>query len=289
VAQIWIISDGKRGHLNQSRGLADALLRLRPEWDVEEMPARSVCSALAAGVGRIASDINPPHLILAAGHRTHLTALALSRQTGAKSIVLMKPSLPPSWFDLCLIPEHDRPPAHAHVITTFGVLNRMQPARKKPKSGIILIGGPSKHYGWNSPQVLQQVRQRVRDSDRQWLITNSRRTPADMLPELQALSSGQVEFVPVEQTGENWLAERLPVAEVCWVTPDSVSMVYEALTAGCRVGILELPDPSDSRVVRGLQRLLDDGWLLRGGESTGIRPLNEASRCAEEIVARFSL
>jgi mitochondrial fission protein ELM1 len=31
-------------------------------------------------------------------------------------------------------------------------------------------------------------------------------------------------------------------AEAVWVTEDSVSMIFEALTAGCRVGVMAMED-----------------------------------------------
>ena len=69
-----------------------------------------------------------PDLLLGAGHHTHLSLLAARRIRGGKVVVLMRPSLPPGLFDLCLIPEHDAPPARPNVLATRGALNRIQPA-----------------------------------------------------------------------------------------------------------------------------------------------------------------
>ena len=43
-----------------------------------------------------------------------------------KIVVLMKPSLPISFFDLCLIPKHDRPKTRKYVIETNGALTPMK-------------------------------------------------------------------------------------------------------------------------------------------------------------------
>ena len=296
TTRVWIVTDGKPGHLNQSRGLADALLRLRPDWQIDEIPTMSFMQAtLMALLPRRGSLETKPVLVLAAGHRTHLTALALSRKTGARSVVIMKPSLPISWFDAALIPEHDDPGSRQNIILTKGALNRMQPAEKIADSGMVLIGGPSKHYGWDNELLIAQIKELLDGTSRHWLITTSRRTPAALLSSLQTLVSDRVELMPVEQTDADWLAQHLPVSEVCWVTPDSVSMIYEALTAGCRTGIFALPEPEDNRVVRGVQRLIEEKSVMTAtnspGDVTGEPPVlfDEANRCAQLLLTRFAL
>jgi len=295
VKRVWIISDDKPGHLNQSRGLTDALLRLRPNWIIEVMPTMSSVDAAVAAFTPSSKNEQQPALILAAGHRTHATALALSRKTGARSVVIMKPTLPVGWFDLGLIPEHDQPKTRDKIVVTKGALNRMQPSRKEPNSGMVMVGGPSRHYGWDSDDIISQIKTLIANSSRSWQITTSRRTPPEMLPNLQKLVSETVRFLPAGQTDHNWIGENLPRSEVCWVTPDSVSMVYEALTSGCQVGTFTLPDPSDSRVVRGLQALIDERRIISHEDyidnSTSVIPLqlDEANRCARELLTRFML
>jgi mitochondrial fission protein ELM1 len=236
-----------------------------------------------------------PDIIIAAGHATHLTALALSKKTGAKTIIIMQPTLPVSWFDFSLIPEHDRPRPKPNILVTKGALNRLLPRKKKPNSGIIMIGGPSKHFGWDNDNIVKQIETLIINSPNSWLITTSRRTPKEILPLLQKLTSDKVTFVPVEQTDSAWVHNNLPHSEICWVTPDSVSMIYEALTAGCLTGIFTLPNPSNSRVVNGLQMLQDEKLILTLehyiNNLTSITPstLKEADRCAQELLIRLAL
>ena len=72
-----------------------------------------------------------------------------------------------------------------------------------------------------------------------------------------------------------------------WVTEDSVSMIYEALTSGCRVGLLPLPRNSVSRLHRAIDRLLEEGFVSAHNDRdvaaelpSPPRTLNEADRCA---------
>ena len=67
-------------------------------------------------------------------------------------------------------------------------------------------------------------------------------------------------------------------------------MVYEALTSGARVGILPVPRQCESRVSRGLDGLLRDGWvtglaqLCQSGQMGSQRGgLREADRVADYL------
>lgn len=297
---IWRLIDGKPGHENQSAGLVQALAALRPVED----HALPVMGALAAAGHWLRGRFPPgdglpaPDLILGAGHATHLPMLAARRARGGRLVVLMKPSLPVRCFDLCLVPRHDAPPASARVLVTEGVLNRMRSdAGKEVGLGLILIGGPSKHHDWDEAGLVAAVGELlVREPQRHWRLTSSRRTPATLLPAMQPLveqSGGRLELVPAEQTGPDWLPAQLARAAVAWVTADSVSMVYEALTAGAAVGILPAPETRPGRVSRGLRQLIDERRVvdfatwLRQGEYPVPQPFNEAQRCARWILERW--
>lgn len=288
--QIWIVSDGKPGHLNQSRGLAEAIAR-RCDVRISEQPPMGKFQALRLLFsGFLPSVDERPALLIGAGHATHLTLLALRRFYRAPAVVLMKPSISTGFFDLCLIPEHDQPPPRPNIIATRGALNRMQPGEKVPGSGVILIGGPSKHFDWDEAAVLNQVEALIAARPRDWLIGSSRRTPASTEHALSGLAGAK--FVPAAETGPDWLPQQLARAEVCWVTQDSASMVYEALTAGCRVGVLTLDAQADNRISRGVDALREQGvvtgspdWCMNGLAAVNTE-FNEAERCAEEVLRR---
>ncbi|WP_027858060.1 mitochondrial fission ELM1 family protein [Marinobacterium jannaschii] len=291
MKRILIISDGKPGHLNQSLGLAEALQRRCEHVQVETVAALKPLQALlklSAGRDRqLQAD-----LLIAAGHRTHLSLLALKRASGAAAVLMMTPSLPKRLFDLCLIPRHDRPAIAPNVVETDGALNRMQAGSKQPRQGMVLIGGPSKHFGWDSAQLIAQL-ESICDGTTNWLLTTSRRTPEDFLPALRVMDLPGLEIVPFEDTGPGWLATELPRASQCWVSEDSVSMVYEALTAGCAVGVLAVPANAVSRVSKGVRLLADDrkitlyrDWSPGTTLQSPAAEFNEAERCAQIVLQR---
>ena len=106
--------------------------------------------------------------------------------------------------------------------------------------------------------------------------------------------------IDVEETGTTWVADNLAKSVEVWVTQDSVSMVYEALSSGAPVGIIEMPakegphKPDASRIARGLSMLIADGSVCRFTEwakpNTIPRPgtvMKEAARAATYILDHF--
>jgi hypothetical protein len=290
---LWRFKDGKPGHEKQTQGLCDALAR-RTTVRILEIPVeRGWKNLLHWLTGRFPAghDLPAPDLLIGAGQATHLPLLAARRAFGGRTVVLMRPSLPLALFDLCLIPEHDAPPRRANVIPTLGALNNLIPqGRHVPDQGLILVGGPSGHFQWDSRAVARQIGELVRTrTDMAWTLTTSRRTPPEFLGHLDA---APLELCPVETTPPGWLEDRLHRAGEAWVTPDSVSMVYEALTAGCRVGLFDLPARPGSRVARGVMDLKSKGYVS-AFPSGPDRPvvagviLNEADRCARIILEKW--
>jgi len=290
-AILWQIHDGKRGHLSQSTGLIEALRR-RVKLCVHQVRAPPLTQALASCVsGTIgwAGDLPAPQVAVGAGHATHAALLAVGRACRARTVVLMRPSLPLGWFDYVLAPAHDNPPVRDNVIITTGAVNPMQAAgNHDPEHGLILVGGPSRHYRMDAEALLSRIRHVLaRPSPRYWTLSNSPRTPAQLNRELIGLQAAGVEVALWDRCGPGWLAENLARARDVWVTEDSVSMIYEALTSGCRVGLLPLPRKSASRLHRAIDRLLEDGFVsAHNDRDAGAelrsppRTLNEADRCA---------
>lgn len=290
---IWRLADGKRGHDNQSLGLAEALARLHPcelhDLHLRDGRMRLLCRALA---GRAPARLPAPQLLIGAGHATHLPLIALARASHAPSVVLMRPSLPVSLFSYCLIPEHDRPRAAANVLRTRGALNRIRPAAaRRSDLGFILIGGPSRHHGWDSEALVAQIRELIRAQPQlQWQAGGSRRTPAQTLERLRSLDG--LEVHAFADTTPAWLPSMLAACTQAWVSADSVSMAFEAASSGAATGILEVPVRSpDSRVQRAQQQLVDgalavrfEDWRAGAPLSPPSEPLQEAERCARWLL-----
>jgi mitochondrial fission protein ELM1 len=294
---VWRFIDGKPGHENQSLGLANALAELLPV-DVRTLAVRGGWRrwpGLLAGRCVADAALPPPDLLVGAGHATHLPMLVCRRRRGGRIVVLMRPSLPRRWFDLCVIPQHDAVAVADGVLLSRGVLNTLRPAaHKDPQLGLILVGGPSAHYRWDAAALCAQIGEIARRDLRRWVVATSRRTPAETSQALGRIAAANLTLVPHEQTAPGWLAGQLQPAAVAWVTEDSVSMLYEALTAGAACGVLPVPVRRAGRVRAGLQGLLADGlvtsfaaWQRDGRLAAPDQPLGEAARCARWIRDRW--
>jgi len=296
---VWRFSDAKAGHDSQSLGLLDALQRRLP-IDCFDIPVASgaaldwVCKRFPAG-----SLLPDPWLLIGAGHSTHLPLLAARRARGGRAVVLMKPDLPKCCFDLCVIPDHDRPRPLDNVMATRGSLNRMQAMehaadKSHNRRGLLMIGGPSRHYHWDHTHVVEQLAGVIRYSPvRHWVLTTSRRTPPGFAEHIQGMIYNRNLKLTIHSwrdTPEQWLALQLERACCTWVTEDSVSMIYEALTAAIPVGLLSVPPRRQDRIVRGVQALVATGNVMRFSHWSKGNPLphsavvfDEANRVAEQI------
>ncbi|MES2659683.1 MAG: mitochondrial fission ELM1 family protein [Verrucomicrobiota bacterium] len=293
---LWLLGDGKPGHENQSLGLADALARRVPceVHRVSIAGKRGIVTRVKAAI-RASEGLPKPDLIIGAGHATHFAILWLARQHRAKSIVLMRPSLPMGLFDLCIVPAHDFANGcdRENVIITRGALNRVAPPEAAAREGkMILIGGPSSSHGWDGENLLTALSEISTEGT--WQLTDSRRTPAGFTDEIRRKLPA-IEVFPHQETTPEWLPGKLAAAREVWVTEDSVSMIYEALSSGARTGLLPVPRLTDSsRVLRGLENLVSDGFLTllatwKNTHTLSAPPetLREADRCAALILEKF--
>lgn len=289
---LWLITDNKPGHRNQLEGLRLAFERLvyiQTHWLNARAPGKSL---LDWGLGRFpaGSALPKPDLIVVAGHRTHLCGLAARRARGGRLVALMRPSLPTWLFDACVIPLHDEAPADERILRTRGVLNPMRPGTKIAGSAAILVGGISRHYRWDDDAVARAI-ETLLDRWPQALVTDSRRTPVSLRRRLVTLAGER--YQAWEDCPPGWLAATLASTETAWITADSVSMVYEALTAGCATGLIDLVPAGDKpgKIAAGLASLEHERLIvtLSNMLASGTLPSRPATPLAEadHVAARL--
>jgi hypothetical protein len=220
---IYIVSDGKPGHLAQSHGLAQAIAR-RVEVDIEVHDAHATHGLVHPGESAAG-------MVLAAGRATRSAALLLGKRFGVPTIALMNPGwLSRKRFDLCIIPRHDGVAEARNIVVTEGAVNGLTPATNSSiDEALLLIGGPSKHHHWEGDSMLAQLHTLLaRDTGLRWTATGSRRTPDStdkLLRELADEHGERFAYTPASQTPRGWVADQLQRCGVCWVSEDSVSMV----------------------------------------------------------------
>lgn len=292
---VWRLVDGKAGHESQSLGLVQALHKQRSIecFDIKVSNGLDALMGILTSTWSQGAGLPLPDLIIGAGHATHLHLLAAKRAFGGKTIVLMQPTIPVALFDLCLIPEHDQYYGGGEYIETRGVLNPIKPdGMHIQNQALIMIGGPSKHCEWDTLKLIAQVYELVNHNPTiVYTLTTSRRTPKEFVSAVKRIHFDNLNIVPFEQTEKGWIAKALSNSAAAWVTEDSVSMVYEALTSNVAVGLLNMPIKRNSRVSRGMQKLIKQGLVARFDflqtyqhRLKAVSGFMEADRCSQWIL-----
>ncbi len=305
--KILIVSDGRPGHEKQSRAVVQALAVLTPlEQTLVKVPLPSLLSVALDVIGYLSNTGGKQwpaaDLVIGTGTGTHLPMLAYRRaRPNARVVTCMLPDpLLRGRFDLCLVPRHDRPPARANIFLTSGPPCMQGPRReKKSRQGLILVGGlDDKSHHWHTGTLISQIKTVIsRCRNITWVIASSARTPADTVAGLEALAGENetVSFFPPQETYPGWIEQQYAASGLVWVTADSVSMLYEALAAGCSVGVLPVKwKKQDNKFQRGIDDLVA-GHLVVPFEqwAAGNLPMpqgtcmDEAGRCAREILKRW--
>ena len=284
--RVWQFLDGLPGHEKQSDALV-AALSSRADLDVLRISWPLEGSDFFSNSMR---GENSPDLLVGAGHLIHVPLLRAKWKYGAKAVLLMKPTLPTFLFDLVLVPKHDRLMLKHNVFRIEGALAKGSSVVASASKGIILLGGPSRHFAWQPEKLIEEIDTILkRDEDISWTIANSRRTPEVFCHLVETRLKRKI--VHWGDVDNDWLENELAECGFAWVTPDSISMVYEALTTQGRVGIFDMtPLGGGGKVSSSIDRLVKIGRLGRSSLGSLLQqletfePLQESHRCAQHII-----
>ena len=308
--------DGRLGHEKQTRGILQALAGITATSVVHKKVSVSpaaYCKSWAAYLFSSLQSHGPKELgscdlIIGTGTHTHIPMLLEKKAraslpgTRVRVVTCMGPdALLRTKFDLCCIPAHDEPAAADNVFVTVGPPNTVRhEGKQQDDRGLILVGGvDAKSHVWNSEKTTAQLRIIINGSPAiHWTISSSPRTPDNTCRSLEeiAASMKNVSFFRSAQTPAGWIEEQYALNRTVWVTADSISMVYEALTAGCSVGVLPVEWlRNDNKFNKSLNYLTREKMIVAFDAWQNGTPmpapkdelLDESKRCAEEIVRRW--
>jgi len=279
IKVIWRFTDGKAGHDKQSLALVESLMNQTKcrLFDFNVQDQRNPILDIIFKNYKLPEGITKPDIAIGAGHKTHLHLLAIKRCFNAKIVVIMKPSIPLIFFDLCIIPKHDGIKNGPNIINTQSSLVKFNSnLKKKENTGLILIGGPSKHYFWDSKTVLEEIcKISKKFKFKKLLLSTSRRTPFDFLDQLNELNISDIKVYEYSKIKSDWLDKHINKVKNIWVTNDSYSMVTEALASGADVDIIGLKVKQDSKLSKEMK-------VIKNNIKRKIPIQNEA-----KVVAKF--
>ena len=280
IKTIWRLLDGKTGHEKQSLALVKNLKNQAncKIYNINIQDLQNPFLALILKKYNLNKGLIRPDIAIGAGHKTHFHLLAIKRYFGAKIVVIMKPSLPLKLFDLCVIPKHDDIKIGSNVfITNTPLVNFNLNMKKKENMALFLIGGPSRHFHWDSKIILEQIKNISKKFKfKKLLITTSRRTPLDFIDEFKRLKIKNIQLHEHTKIINNWLDKNIIKVKNIWVTNDSYSMLIEAIASGAHTDVLELKIKKKSKLSREIN-------LIKKKIRNNINIQNEAERDARFI------
>jgi KDO2-lipid IV(A) lauroyltransferase len=168
--KIVILSDGKKGHLNQSLAIYERIRECRQNegYNDQDTQLKIIEARYKTQIRRVMLSISSwlvanysllrmkwlelclaeesykelkrgyADIVISCGSQTAAVNMLFSRENNAKNVIVMKPSLVSSrTFSLAIIPEHDNPPAKENIVRTLGAPNLI--TQKRLKDNLILL------------------------------------------------------------------------------------------------------------------------------------------------------
>jgi len=196
-------------------------------------------------------------IVISCGSSLASLNFVLSSELRAKSIHIMRPGiLSTKRFDLVIMPEHDLPPKRRNVLITKGSLNliddaylkeqteklitnyKLQIKNYKLKIGL-LMGGDTKNFRLSREKIeilIKGLKRLLEELDAHILITTSRRTSKDIedLIKEKFLNEERCKLLVIanEKNIPFAVGGILGLSDIVIVSPDSISMVSEAVSSG---------------------------------------------------------
>ena len=207
-----------------------------------------------------------PDLVISCGSSLAGINYLICCENRARSVVILKPSfLGAKRFNLVVMPGHDRPPRKKNIIKIEGALNLVDSSYlKRETDGLIqrglfkketlrpaiglLFGGDTRVFHLENKivlEVIKQVKFIAQTEAKDILVTTSRRTSR----EIELLVKREFKDYPAAKlliiANDNNIPEAvggiLGLSEVVVVSPESISMVSEAVNSAKHVLVFNSP------------------------------------------------
>ena len=327
-SQIWVISDGTAGMRLQAIALGDALIAAditnqtsladiisKPSWWLRHLPRlvpflpkTLLSSWLGSIAGRLSKD--KPAIIITCGRRMAGTSIALKQLSkahavGTRTIHIQDPRLPPHYFDILIVPQHD-PARGANVLTNMASLNRLDMPkiadaanqlgkkwRALPAPRVaVLLGGANRRYDI-SAIMAKDMASRLADfaakTGASLALIPSRRTPANLITQLTA-ALGPLPYAVMDQAENNPYPGILGLVDAVIVTSDSVNMISEATITSLPILIAEWKSET-GRIGAFHDAMMAAGHIAPLREKIpqhGFTPLFEMPAIVKSVLARLN-
>ena len=250
----WIITDGTKGMENQSIALAKILntdfkvIEFIPPYLLKKIPL--IGRFIPVSMIRMDLSVRPlPEFVITTGKRMAGISIFIKFffKNKIKTIHIQNPKVSSNYFDLLIIPEHDKI-IGKNIINTKGALSFIDKNETKKintpttnncknnKNPVILflIGGDNKRYKPNNTDYYNLTLGIIKASksiNGKLIILSSRRTPSKAIKIINSLlKKYENDFYLYSGIGRNPYPSILELANYIVVTSDSVNMISETAT-----------------------------------------------------------
>ncbi|MDC1356429.1 mitochondrial fission ELM1 family protein [Pseudomonadota bacterium] len=269
-----VISDGTKGMENQSLAVAKLLgfdfelINYKPHYLLRKIPLVGKF-ILTSKIIRNLKQKPLPTFVITTGRRMTGISIAIKSyfKNNIKTIHIQNPKISSKYFDLLLIPEHDKINGK-NIIQTKGALsfflnhelkNKKNLTAKKPII-FLMVGGNNKRYNpqnYDYYDLGMKVAHASKLLNARLIISTSRRTGRKAEKVLKSTFTKQLNNFELYGFNDiNPYPEILKTANYLIVTSDSVNMVSEAATISTPLFISYFRK-EDGKILNFLENLKD--------------------------------
>ncbi|MBU1147553.1 MAG: mitochondrial fission ELM1 family protein, partial [Candidatus Omnitrophica bacterium] len=209
-------------------------------------------------------------IVISCGASTVAVNAFLKYENNAKGICIMKPGLGRSRkFDLVILPKHDVPArSKSNMLVTEIAPNRITTSATSEvastatsevaevRCGIgLLIGGDAKGFRLKKEDV-EKVVDGVLKMGREIFVSTSRRTSPEIDKLVKEKLSGKCKLLVIanENNKQGVVQEIFDKSEVIIVSPESISMISEAVSSGRRVVVFGRAGGKYNKAIANLEQ-----------------------------------
>ena len=328
VISVWCVTDGTAGMQHQAQALAAIMkwdqspafsdIVVKPHPILRSLPRLGrwapnlpLVQNQNSPLAKIAKMKDFPSIMLTCGRRVAGISMALktrAKRAGANmtTIHLQDPRLDPAFFDMLIVPHHDRVRGN-NVIVTKAALNRISqshitasaktlPHLWQTAAGprvVVMIGGNNRRYKISCDMTMhmaQQLTAFATTNNAKLFLVPSRRCPDDVFRNLKT-AIPRDHCISKANDQPNPYPGILAMADAVIVTSDSINMASEAASTGKPV-LIAYWQPETGRIAQFHQTMSENKHtepLTRFWPTRPFVPLDESAvvrRQVHELLVR---
>ena len=322
VISVWCVTDGTVGMHHQALALAEIMkwdqfsafsdIVIKPHPILRSLPRLGrwapnlpLVQDQNSRLATVDKMKDFPSIMLTCGRRVAGISMALktrAKRAGSdmKTIHLQDPRLKPEFFDMLIVPQHDRVRGN-NVIVTKAALNRMSQSHIAATANtvpqlwqttasprvVVMIGGNNRRYKISHDMTMHMAEQLAifaTTNKASLFLVPSRRCPDTVLRHLQT-ALPQDHCISIANDQPNPYPGILAMADAVIVTSDSINMASEAASTGKPV-LIAYWRPETGRIAKFHQTMRDNNHtepLTQFWPTRPFAPLDESVMIRRQI------